>query len=165
MSGDWKMELDTRGLDGLYERVANKINETMSRAVDALMVEAADRARQASFVDRSGNTRRSIEGGILAAETNDVQITGFVKAAGAARFIDGGTVPHEIVPRPERGGRGRLRFETVGGNIVFAKKVNHPGTQPNPFITTAMSKNEFQLRMAQAFGVAMKRWIEETQNG
>lgn len=161
----FKMELDTRGLDGLYAVVQSKLQEVLKRGVDSLMTEAAERARGASFTDRSGDTRRSIEGGILTAETTDTQITGYVKAGGAARFIDGGTVPHPIEAKSARGPRGRLRFETQAGGVVFAKKVNHPGTKPNPFITTAMSQIEFQVRMTQVFSLAMRQFIEETNRG
>lgn len=44
-----------------------------------------------------------------------------------------GTPPHVIRPRR----REALRF--VGSNgVVFAAKVNHPGTAPNPFLTDAL---------------------------
>ena len=43
-------------------------------------------------------------------------------------FVREGTVPHEI--RPVRASV--LRF-VVDGQVVFAKKVNHPGTDPNPY--------------------------------
>jgi hypothetical protein len=42
-----------------------------------------------------------------------------------------GTRPHVI--RPRKSG-GTLRF-TVGGKVVFAKSVHHPGTRPNPYLT------------------------------
>lgn len=45
-------------------------------------------------------------------------------------FVSQGTRPHVIRPRRARA----LRF-TVGGETVFAMKVNHPGTMPNDFWT------------------------------
>ena len=46
-----------------------------------------------------------------------------------AIFVELGTRPHII--RPIRAQA--LRFE-VGGEIVFAKLVRHPGTRPQPFV-------------------------------
>ena len=43
-------------------------------------------------------------------------------------YVREGTDPHEIRPRFKEA----LRFE-VNGEVVFAKKVNHPGTSPNPY--------------------------------
>jgi len=45
-----------------------------------------------------------------------------------------GTRPHEIVPRRAR----VLRFPASGGGYVFAMRVNHPGTKPNPYLTNAL---------------------------
>lgn len=42
-----------------------------------------------------------------------------------------GTRPHVIRPRPPRKA---LRF-VVDGHVVFATKVNHPGTRPNHYLT------------------------------
>jgi len=49
-----------------------------------------------------------------------------------ARFHHDGTNPHVI--RPVRAKM--LRF-TVGGAVVFARVVNHPGTKPNPYLVDA----------------------------
>ena len=43
-------------------------------------------------------------------------------------FVTGGTRPHEIRPVNAKA----LRFN-IGGRTVFAKRVNHPGTKPNPY--------------------------------
>lgn len=51
------------------------------------------------------------------------------------RFIVGGTAAHVILPR----GNYPLRFE-IGGTVIFARKVNHPGTQPNPFNERAAAR-------------------------
>lgn len=42
-----------------------------------------------------------------------------------ARYVDEGTPPHLIRPRSAR----VLRFEADGG-VVFARRVQHPGTRP-----------------------------------
>lgn len=44
-----------------------------------------------------------------------------------------GAKPHVILPRPDNPIQ-RLVFR-VNGKLVFAKKVNHPGNRPNPFLT------------------------------
>lgn len=51
----------------------------------------------------------------------------------ATQWVINGTRPHQI--RPVRAQA--LRF-TTGGRIVFAKLVNHPGTQPNDFLGKAL---------------------------
>lgn len=52
----------------------------------------------------------------------------------AAIYVTAGTRPHMI--RPRRPG-GVLRF-TVGGRVVYAKYVMHPGTKPNSFLKDAL---------------------------
>jgi len=51
----------------------------------------------------------------------------------AALYVIGGTRPHVI--RPVRAKA--LRF-TVGGQVVYAKVVMHPGTKPNDFLRQAL---------------------------
>lgn len=57
----------------------------------------------------------------------------------AAMYVLQGTNPHDIFPRKPNG---RLRF-TVGGRIVFARHVSHPGTKPNNFLWRAMLAAKF----------------------
>lgn len=51
-----------------------------------------------------------------------------------AMAVHQGTRPHEIRPKNGR----VLKFPSRGGRIVYAPKVNHPGTKPNPFLEKAM---------------------------
>ena len=54
------------------------------------------------------------------------------------KWITDGTRPHVIRPR----GQGYpLRF-TVNGRTVYAYRVNHPGTKPNPFTERAAARFE-----------------------
>lgn len=52
----------------------------------------------------------------------------------ASIYVLNGTRPHMIFPR--RPG-GVLRF-TVGGQVVFARYVSHPGTRAQPFLQEAL---------------------------
>lgn len=62
-----------------------------------------------------------------------------------AEYVHDGTPPHVIRPKRahtlRRSSRGvvkpALRF-MVGGRIVFAKVVNHPGTRAQPFLDRAL---------------------------
>lgn len=51
----------------------------------------------------------------------------------AALYVTGGTRPHVIRPVRARA----LRF-TVGGQVVYARLVHHPGTKPNDFLRQAL---------------------------
>lgn len=59
-----------------------------------------------------------------------------------AGYVHDGTPPHVIVPVRAK----VLRF-TTQGRVVFARRVNHPGTRPNPFLTDA----------ARALGLKVRR--------
>lgn len=50
-----------------------------------------------------------------------------------AQYVHDGTRPHVIRPRR----RQALRF-VVGGRVVYAKVVHHPGTRARPFLTRAL---------------------------
>lgn len=54
---------------------------------------------------------------------------------GYAGIVSSGSRPHVIQPR-----RGKaLRF-VVGGQVVYARRVNHPGTRPDPYLTRFLSE-------------------------
>lgn len=46
-----------------------------------------------------------------------------------APYVEFGSEPHEIYPRRARA----LRFE-AGGEVVYARRVMHPGTRPRRFV-------------------------------
>lgn len=52
----------------------------------------------------------------------------------ASIYVLNGTRPHRIFPRSPGG---VLRF-TIGGRVVYARYVNHPGTTANPFLQEAL---------------------------
>ena len=52
-------------------------------------------------------------------------------------FVEEGTRAHIIKPK----NKSFLRFY-IGGNPVFAKKVNHPGTKAKPFLEPALKEVE-----------------------
>lgn len=51
-----------------------------------------------------------------------------------AALVNDGTRPHVIRPRRADG---VLRFR-VGGRVVYARVVNHPGTRARPFLDRAL---------------------------
>lgn len=51
-----------------------------------------------------------------------------------ALAVEKGSRPHTIVPRRAA----VLRFPSKSGGVVYAHSVNHPGTQPNPFMERAL---------------------------
>ena len=87
---------------------------------------------------KSGSLARSIE-----IEYGD-RTARVVARAPHAVFIEFGTWSHSLIDpkpgtytiRPKRPG-GVLRFETNDGNVVFTRKVEHPGIKPQPFLAPA----------------------------
>jgi len=88
-----------------------------------------ERRAQASVGVRSGALRSSIQ--VRVVETGQGLEVRATAGTRYARMHHDGTRPHAITPR--RPG-GRLRFR-VAGRVVYAKRVWHPGTRPNRFLS------------------------------
>ena len=61
-----------------------------------------------------------------------VKVTG----SAVAGYQEFGTRPHVILPK----NKPYLVFKTKDGKIIRTKKVNHPGTKPQPFIRPAVNE-------------------------
>lgn len=110
--GDLEQAVRTRALE---------IVDLASRAV----LDATRDACPVGVSDEAGTLRDSHDvdppvdaGNVIAADIH--------ADAAHAEFVRDGTRPHVIVPVRAR----VLRFE-VGGDVVYAARVNHPGTAPN----------------------------------
>lgn len=137
---------DTWGdLENLAER---ELPMAIEDEIVQLMDEGAQRAKAAPFLDDTGETRQSIQGGIFSQpEGGEKSWIGFIRAESvAAAFLEYGTKPHEIRPKNARS----LAFQGPAG-LVFAKKVNHPGTQALNFIRGAVSDDDFVTRIERRF--------------
>lgn len=67
------------------------------------------------------------------------------------RYIITGTRPHVIEPKNAKA----LRFE-INGQIVFAKRVNHPGTKANDFRKKGLEKVDHQEILS-----SLSAWLRE----
>lgn len=79
---------------------------------------------------RSGNLRESLG---IRVGTNRVEIGPDMIKAPYAGYVEHGTEPHVIRPKTPNG---VLRFQ-ANGVTVYAKKVNHPGSAPHPYVMPA----------------------------
>ena len=91
---------------------------------------------------KTGTTYRSVQPGPRSRDSASVE------AGGAAVFLEYGTRPHDILPRrgtvlawaPDAANRrlsGATRKGTPSSALVFARRVRHPGTKPDPFMVPA----------------------------
>lgn len=101
------------------------------RRMASLQRRVANQARQDVPV-RTGNLGRQVKEG-------DIRVAGPRTVSGSVRddakyavFVHDGTRAHVIRPRHAKA----LRF-MVGGRVVFAKMVRHPGTKARPFLRNA----------------------------
>lgn len=103
----------------------------------------------APWVDRTGNTRRSIHGG---SESRKSGITIYLAHGSlVGLFMEEGTKPHIIQPKSKKA----LRF-TSGGETVFAKKVYHPGIKERPIVQNTVESNRNKIKQQ------VKRYWEAT---
>jgi hypothetical protein len=54
---------------------------------------------------------------------------------GYAQIVTSGSRPHIIQARTAKA----LRF-VVGGQVVYTRRVQHPGTRPNPYLTRHLAE-------------------------
>src|SRR3972149_11737081 len=122
MSIDVSVQIDRSRLERLLRLPGGLVERDMRRRVERV----ENRARQLA----PGSMSRQIRSQITR-ERNE--ITGYVISDHPATiYVVSGTRPHVIRPVRARA----LRF-TVGGRVVYAKIVHHPGTRPNDFLAEA----------------------------
>lgn len=123
MSATVRFDASSAGIAALFSPAGE-----VGRYMERLGEETAAAARVLAPVE-SGALRASIRSDM------DPDLTVEVSAnTDYAIYVHEGTAPHTITPRSAR----VLRFPTKGGKIVYTTKVNHPGTQPQPFLMDAL---------------------------
>lgn len=93
--------------------------------------------------------RGTVAGGPGSAEVR------FTSDAPYVHFVIDGTQPHTITPK-----NGEWLVFNVGGDWVFARSVEHPGTAPNPFTERALDSTlaERQALITRAGGRIVARY-------
>jgi hypothetical protein len=108
-----------------------QIRPAMVGELRGLLLDVAQRTTRRASGDvlkvRTGHLRRTI-GPPTVQETSGGAMGELSVTAPYAKYLERGTSPYRIVAR-----RGKaLRF-LVGGQVRFAKAVQHPGLRPRPF--------------------------------
>jgi hypothetical protein len=127
------VEVSMRGLD--FAEVAEKLSGSLRQK---LVEKLADIAWANAFYGAPWRTGRLA--GSIVKEVGDGEAS-IAALATYAVYVEKGTAPHEIRPV----NASALRFETMGGDVVFSKLVRHPGTRPNPFLERAAEEARAQL--------------------
>lgn len=110
----------------------NDIEDALKKALPSIARRMQNELVLVSPVD-TGRLRNSIK-----VKVTDRGIT--IWMVEYAKFVEFGTPPHIIKPKDKKA----LKFKVKrGGKNIFAKKVKHPGTRPNPFIRNTI-QNKLQ---------------------
>ena len=132
------MKISFKG-DGGFQNLAKHLEDFLgggatsliqNQLIASLNERTVPLAKADSPVGQTGELRDSI---YAKASEDDPMGAEYGASSEHAVFVVGGTRPHEIVPRERKA----LAWSD-GGQTVFAKRVMHPGTQPNPFLTDAL---------------------------
>lgn len=129
---------DLKGYEGLRDR----FRALQGPAKMKLLGMATVREAKILVHRKTGTTGRSIH---LASATAE---RATVTASAAAPFLEFGTRPHVITPKAARAlrwaaspaGRRLTGSPRKGAAVVFATRVNHPGTKPYPFMVPGARK-------------------------
>jgi len=120
---------DAEVVGGLQHAVSHSITVTTMKA-----------RSEHAWKDQTYATRDSLEPEVTD-ESNGAHAS--LKAEGNAARLHEGTPPHRIEAKNAR----FLKFE-MGGETMFRRAVNHPGTKPDPYLDNAAAAGEEDLDMA-----------------
>jgi hypothetical protein len=166
--------LDTSDIEHAWrDIVAELARGTVRGFVMGLAEGEAAALSTGRWKDRTGETRRNTRG--------TVDFTTATGGAGTlnslvphASFLEAGTRPHQIRPKvesglrgPVRSGQGRrsetdigthrvaLRWHDAGGQVHFARVVNHPGTQATGYMAAGV--HQIERTFLREIGVSVAR--------
>ena len=135
-----KFTIDVQGLDRVRQNfdrsdliIRGAINRTLRR-IGRLMIPTLKGQTPVRTGKLKSTTIFQIQG---APDTQILEIRQGARSPEGVFYgelVRRGTAPHVIVPRKAKA----LRF-MIGGEVVFAKRVNHPGTKANPYHVRALS--------------------------
>lgn len=144
-------------------------DEALNRRFEALRNGTADRRLLGQFgllavsfakdlvPRKTGNLGRTIRVGDLDVKGQSISIiAGGDREVGYAAMVEFGTSPHLIVPVSAKalawGGSRRLSGNLRSGSspTSFAKRVNHPGTRPKPYLVPGAKKALREVGKADA---------------
>ena len=137
-------ELDSRAQQaGTIAKIS--MNEGL-RAIGRLIVPAKGTGPLANETPvRTGKLKRSTFFQIIGAMERQTLMVLQPARSPEGKFYGGyvrdGTPPHIIRPKNAKA----LRFE-IGGAVIFAMKVDHPGNKPNPYHKRAMGRLRPQIQ-------------------
>lgn len=118
-------------MNEIFER---RFRQAIKESVSTVAEYAGDHHR---FIARTGNLERSITPEVMG-------LRGVIylddKLAPYGPMVHEGTRPHVILPK----NRKVLRWAD-GGEFIFARKVQHPGTKPDQFLYQALDANENRI--------------------
>lgn len=159
------MSTSLQGYEALQRRFAALGAGVASPQLMALLGAAAVREQKLLEAKhrKTGNTGRTIRMAEVTADSVKTVV------GGAGPFIERGTKPHIITPRAAKalawaegpsGGAfrrlsGRTRKGVTAANMVFAKRVKHPGTKADPFMVPGAK------RALEGAGLAIGRAVVE----
>lgn len=131
-----------------WSEACRAMSDGAREGVAKACVEGAAEAQRLAAV-KTGKMKAETTGRVITS-TPGGAVGEIVAAASYSSFVEEGTAPHEIRGNP-------LAFE-VGGETVFARRVQHPGTRSQPFMGPALQKAERVLvREAE---IALEKAVE-----
>ena len=129
-----------------------EVTEALQRRLKEAIIKALDKS--GFLVEGTAKELCPTNTGLLGASIThfvdeEALTTSVYTNVGYSTCIEYGTKPHIILPKEKKALRFEVgRKERLGkkippgkANIVFAKKVEHPGTKESPFIRPALDQN------------------------
>lgn len=123
-----KVRFDADALDFLLDNPKGEVGKHLRKIGLEILIGA-----KAMVGVRTGRLRRSIS--MKQARRSRYQYVTVGSNVSYAYMHHEGTSPHEIHAR-----EGRIMRFNVGGRVVYARKVNHPGTKSRKYLTVPMKR-------------------------
>jgi len=144
---DGCIELDLLAIESLGVAI-EEYSEDLTNELKVAMVDTV------TSIEKYAKHRCPVDTGNLRASITP-EVDGFKEGSVGtnveyAMAVEYGSRPHDIRPREKKA----MRFEK-GGHEIFAKRVKHPGSQPQPFLEPAfiiggrISKKNFDRAVAE----------------